>query len=93
MLAFQSEGKMSNKTIVLTSGSSWAVPADWNNEANTIEVIGGGGGGSGAQVGGANAQSGGGGGEYRKLANFEAIAGQTVSYSIGGGGAWASSDA
>ncbi len=30
--------------IFLTSGTSWTVPSDWNNAANTIEVIGGGGG-------------------------------------------------
>ena len=47
--------------VFLTSGTSWTVPSDWNNAANTVEVIGGGGGGSngadgvgvgvGAQVG------------------------------------------
>jgi hypothetical protein len=34
--------------IYLTSlapGVTWTVPSDWNNAANTIEVIGGGGGG------------------------------------------------
>jgi hypothetical protein len=28
--------------IYLTSGTTWTVPADWSNTANTIEAIGGG---------------------------------------------------
>lgn len=31
-------------TVILTSGTSWTVPTDWNSTNNTIEVIGGGGG-------------------------------------------------
>src|SRR3989344_4669422 len=31
--------------LVLTSGTVWVVPSDWDNASNTIEVIGGGGGG------------------------------------------------
>lgn len=46
------------KVIVLTSGTSWTVPGDWNNYDNKIEAIGGGGGGSNSGGGG------GGGGAY-----------------------------
>ena len=63
--------------IVLTSGTSWQVPADWNSANNTIEVIGGGGGGSGY------ASSGGGGGAYAKVSNVPLSGGTTVTYSVG----------
>ena len=33
--------------IVLTSGTSWTVPIDWNNSNNTVEIVAGGGGGGG----------------------------------------------
>jgi len=33
-------------TVVLTSGTSWTTPADWNNANNSVICIGGGGGGS-----------------------------------------------
>ena len=74
----------SPKTIVLTSGSTWTVPSDWNNSANTIEVIGGGGAGQSATryEGGA----GGGGGAYSKMSNLTLTKGATVIYSIGSGG-------
>jgi len=54
--------------VYLLSGTSWTVPADWNNASNTVEAIGGGGGGEGLGVG--NNGGGGGGGEYRKITNF-----------------------
>ena len=58
---------MATNVIILTSGTSWTVPADWNNANNTIEVIGGGGGGSSSAAG---SQGAGGGGAYTKLTNF-----------------------
>ncbi|MDO8576017.1 MAG: hypothetical protein Q7R90_01750 [bacterium] len=67
-------------TIYLTSGTSWTVPADWNNSNNTIEVIGGGGG------GGACAGGGGGGGAYSKVSTLSLTPGGTVTYKIGSGG-------
>lgn len=72
------------KTVILTSGTSWTVPNDWNNAANTIEVIGGGGGGGGgtSNIGG----GGGGGGGYNALINATLTPGATVGYSVGGGG-------
>lgn len=42
-------------TIFITSGTSWNVPADWNNSNNTIEVIGAGGGAGGGGGGGSAA--------------------------------------
>lgn len=59
----------------LTSGSSWSVPADWNNANNTIDAIGGGGGMSGAD--------GGGGGAFARKANITLTPGSAVSYSVG----------
>ena len=52
---------------IVTSGTSWTIPSDWNNASNTIEVIGGGGGGmAGNIVGGGDA---GGGGAYARVGN------------------------
>lgn len=72
--------------ILVLSGSSWTVPADWNNTINTIHLIGGGGGGAGAYASGSNAAAGGGGGGggYTKLTN-QTLSG-VISYSIGSGG-------
>ena len=48
-----------NQTIILSSGTSWIVPADWNSSNNTIELWGGGGGGGGDNGGtvGANGKA------------------------------------
>jgi hypothetical protein len=70
--------------IFLTSGTSWTVPADWNNSNNTIEVIGGGGGG---EVSVANVGTGGGGGGYSKITNLALTGGASVTINIGSGGA------
>lgn len=80
-------------TIYLMSGSTWQVPADWNNSNNTIEVIGGGGGGGaggsdGAAGGGGG--GGGGGGAYAKISNTTLTPGASVALSVGSGGPAAS---
>lgn len=64
--------------VFLTSGTSYAIPADWNNSMNSIEVIGGGAGGAG------NGGGGGGGGAYSKAVNVT-LSG-TVGYAVGAGG-------
>jgi hypothetical protein len=71
--------------IFLTSGTSWQVPADWNNTNNTIEVLGGGGGGANASDG-SYGGGGGGGGGYSKTANVTLTPGGTVTYAVGTGG-------
>jgi hypothetical protein len=75
----------------LTSGTSWSVPANWNNSDNNVYMIGGGGGGSGSVVasstGSHNSGSGGGGGGFTALTNTTLTAGGTVSYAIGAAGA------
>ena len=68
---------------ILTSGTTWVVPSDWDNASNTIEVIGGGGGGEDNGDSG----GGGGGGGYSKSVNVTLTAGDVVSYQIGSGGA------
>ena len=69
-------------TIFLTNTalSTWAVPSDWNNASNTIEVLGGG-------AGGYLKQSGGGGGGYSFISNVTLIPGATVTVNVGSGGA------
>jgi hypothetical protein len=71
---------------VLTSGTSFTTPADWNNNNNVIHLFGGGGGGSGSHFLTPNAAggAGGGGGGYTKLTNIN-LSG-TVNYQIGTGG-------
>lgn len=68
--------------IMLTSGVSWTVPADWNSLNNSIECIGGGGHGSGTGSTG----GGGGGGAYSKIINLALTPGASVSYQIGAAG-------
>lgn len=68
-------------TTVLTSGTSWIVPSDWNDSDNTIEVIGGGGGG-----GSARRTGGGGGGAYATISDLSLTPGATVAYAVGTGG-------
>lgn len=71
---------------LLLSGTSWTVPADWNNSSNTIHMIGGGGGGAGGYASGNNraAGGGGGGGGYTKLTN-QTLSG-AITYAIGAAG-------
>jgi len=75
-----------NTVIYLKSGSTWTVPADWNNASNSIEVIGGGGAGGSEAAGGVGA-GGGGGGAYSKLTNASFTAGTVVGVNIGTTGA------
>lgn len=72
-----------DNTIILTSGSSWSVPADWNSSNNAIHVIGGGGGGSSVDGG-----AGGGGGAYSMATNISLTPSGSVSYAIGSGGSF-----
>ena len=63
--------------IIITSGTTYAVPIDWNPNGNTVEVIGG---------GGAGFTAAGGGGAYSKKNNVALTPGATVSIQIGAGG-------
>jgi hypothetical protein len=87
---------MSRKAILLTSGTTWTVPADWNDVGSTIICIGGGGGGNRDathNASGANyrAAGGGGGGAWASSSSLGLTANQTVYINIGAGGAGASS--
>lgn len=75
--------------IIITSGTTWTVPNDWNNAANTIEVIGGGGGGGGGFSPSVDeGAGGGGGGAYSKITNLYLQPGAVITYQIGSGGSW-----
>lgn len=75
------------QSTVLTSGSSWTVPSNWNNADNIIRVIGGGGGGGNAKKPPGNyGAGGGGGGAYSRRSNLTLTPGSSVSYSIGASG-------
>ncbi len=67
---------------ILTSGTSYTVPSNWNSSANTIQVIGGGGGGYSPIPG---EGWGGGGGAYAEAANVSLTPSATVTYAIGAG--------
>jgi RHS repeat-associated protein len=78
--------------VVLSSGTSWTVPPDFDPNHNTITMIGGGGGGGGAANGtggggGIKGGSGGGGGEARVLSNWNPAGQTSITYSLGTAGA------
>jgi len=76
----------SRTTVILTSGTSWTVPSDWNSSENLIEVIGGGGSGSiGQNI--VAYPSGGGGAAYAAKFNLSLTPGDSITYSVGTGGA------
>lgn len=60
--------------VILTSGTSWTVPADWNSANNTIECIG---------AGGNDTIRAGGGGAYAGITNLTLTPGATVAFQIG----------
>jgi hypothetical protein len=70
---------------LLTSGTTWTVPADWSSTNNSIYMIGAGGGGGIGVVLGNNraAGGGGGGGGYRVVTNQVLNRGANVPYTIG----------
>jgi hypothetical protein len=71
---------------VLTSGTSWTVPSDWNSSDNKVECIGGGGAGT-SEENDNDGGGGGGGGAYTKKNNLSLTPGASVSYQIGQGSA------
>jgi hypothetical protein len=78
-------------TVILTTGTTWTVPANWSS-VNTIEVWGGGGGGAFASGPPYAYASGGGGGGYARLVNCGFLTpGQVIPISIGIGGRYFSS--
>jgi len=73
-------------TVTKTSGSSWAVPSDWNDASNTIECYGGGGAGGYCYSVQPTGSAGAAGGGYSKLVNFGLEGYSTLYYAIGSGG-------
>ena len=63
---------MTTTVIVLTTGTSWTVPSDWNNSNNTIECYG-----AGSYGGGA----------YAKITNLALVINSSYTISIGAGSA------
>jgi hypothetical protein len=82
-------GVLKTNVIILSTGTSFIVPVDWNSSNNTIHLFGAGGGGGGSRYGVTSQKaggSGGGGGGYTKITNFQATPGTTITYSLGVGG-------
>jgi hypothetical protein len=73
------------QAFLLTTGTSWTVPADWDNSSNSIHLIGAGGGGaaSARTLDNRAAGGGGGGGGYTVLNNQTLTPGASVLYAIG----------
>jgi len=69
--------------VVLTSGTSWPVPADWS-VINTVECVGPGGSG-GTATAFSNSGGGGGGGGYSKSVNLTGLSGN-INILVSGGG-------
>ena len=76
--------------VVLSTGSVWIVPGNFDNVNNFIEFIGGGGGGRGGKN--INSGLGGGGGGYSRIQNFQTGGSSSIAYSIGDGGVGGTSD-
>jgi hypothetical protein len=74
---------LTRKAYLLTTGTSWTVPVDWDNTNNNIYLIGAGGGGANTAQSGNNKAGGGGGGGggYTVLTN-QTLTG-TISYTVG----------
>jgi len=74
---------------VLTTGTSFTVPANWNSSNNEIHLFAGGGGGAGSRVSADNRAGGGGGGGggYTKVNNLTLTPSSSVTYAIGAAGA------
>jgi hypothetical protein len=77
-----------SRIIFLTrnAGTTWVVPADWNDDNNSIECVGGGGG-TGQGAGIALGAGGGGGAGYSKSINLALSPGAVIPISVGIGGA------
>jgi hypothetical protein len=88
---FQEYSNSAPIVYYITRGTSFTVPADWNNSNNAIHIYGAGGGSSGSYVpnssGNRLGSAGGGGGGYTQVLNLTATPGSSLSYSIGLGGA------
>lgn len=76
------------KAYLLTTGTSWTVPADWNSGNNNIYLLGAGGGGATSVASGNNraAGGGGGGGGYTALTNQTLTPSAVIPYTIGTSG-------
>jgi len=85
-IAFASGATTAAYILETVGAGSFTKPANWNNAANFIYLIGGGGGGGGSSASGNNraAGGGGGGGGYRLLTNQ--TLGTTTTYTVGAGG-------
>ena len=88
---FQEYSNSAPVVYYINSGTSFTVPADWNNSNNAIHIYGAGGGSSGSYVpnssGNRLGSAGGGGGGYTQVLNLTSTPGSSLSYSIGSGGA------
>lgn len=88
---FPNLGSPAQKQVILTSGTVWTVPSDFNKLNNRVEAIGGGAGGtngsSSSGAGGGAGGKGAGAGAYAFVTNFDPLGAGTINYVIGTGGA------
>ena len=76
---------MATTIIYLTSGTTWAVPGDWNSTNNTIEGWGAGQAGTSANTG-SSSVGGGKSGAYASISNQILTSGASIPTTIGAGG-------
>ena len=88
---FQEYSNSAPIVYYITRGTSFTVPANWNNSNNAVHIYGAGGGSSGSYVpnssGNRLGSAGGGGGGYTQVLNLTATPGNSLSYNIGSAGA------
>ena len=78
--------------LTTTGAGTFTVPADWDSGASAkIEVAGGGEGGERVAKNNSTGGVGGDGGDYSVITNLSSSAGSTIDYSVGAGGAGATS--
>ena len=85
-IAFIASSTASSQTAyLLTTGTTFTIPADWNSSSNAIYMLGAGGGGGNSAVSGNNRAAGGGcgGGGYTKVTNFSSSPSSSITYAIG----------
>jgi hypothetical protein len=84
-LTWVSSGRTCRGFITQTGTTTFTVPTNWNNSANTVEAIGAGGG--GYTTGGSFQAAGGAGGAYAKITNWaSSTPGSSITVFVGSGG-------
>ena len=75
-----------NVVVVLSCGSTWTVPANFDNVHNTIELIGAGAAGRPPTAGVNRGGTGGGAGAYQRISGYDTAGSSSIAFKLGVGG-------